>query len=104
MTTEILKDEILKDEQLDAVAGGTSREIHKDTDFLQAIGLLRQNETDKDAPLRRAWAQEGITVVMHGGNNLANEYYKNGKQITREVALETLMKKTGSVLNINHFI
>ena len=82
MSNEILKDEVLKDEQLDAVAGGTSREIQKDADFMQAIGLLRQNETDKDA-LRRAWAQEGITVVMHGGNNLANEYYRGSEQIIR---------------------
>ncbi|MBR3499139.1 MAG: hypothetical protein IKO05_09125 [Selenomonadaceae bacterium] len=103
MAKEILKDEVLKDEQLDAVAGGTSREIQKDTDFLQAIGLLRQNETDKDA-LRRAWAQEGITVVMHGGNNLSNEYYRGGEQITRDKAMKIAMKKTGTQVNINNYV
>ena len=103
MANEILKEELLSEDQLEDVAGGTSREIKKDTDFMQTIGLLRQDETEKD-DLRRAWAQGGVTLIMHGGNNLANEYYKNGKQITREVALETLTKKTGSDLNINHFI
>ena len=82
MANEILKEELLSEDQLENVAGGTTREIVKDTDFMQAIGLLRQNETDKDA-LRRAWAQEGITVVMHGGNNLANEYYRGSEQIIR---------------------
>ena len=103
MSNEILKDEILKDEQLEGIAGGTSREIQKDTDFLQAIGLLRQNETDKDA-LRRAWAQEGITVIMHGGNNLSNEYYRGGEQITRDKAMRIAMKKTGTQVNINNYV
>lgn len=103
MAKEILKDEVLKDEQLDAVAGGTSREIKKDTDFMKAIGLLRQNEDDKDA-LRRAWAQEGITVIMHGGNNLSNEYYRGGEQITRDKAMRIAMKKTGTQININNYV
>jgi len=103
MAKEILKDEVLKDEQLEGIAGGTSREIQKDTDFLQAIGLLRQNETDKD-DLRRAWAQEGITVIMHGGNNLSNEYYRGGEQITRDKAMKIAMKKTGTQININNYV
>ena len=103
MANEILKEELLSEDQLEGVAGGTTREIVKDTDFMQAIGLLRQNETEKD-DLRRAWAQGGVTIVMHGGKENANEYYRNGKQITREAALKSVMKKTGSVLNINHFI
>jgi len=103
MANEILKEELLSEDQLEGVAGGTSREIQKDTDFMQAIGLLRQDETDKD-DLRKAWAQGGVTLVLHGGKESPNEYYKNGKQISREAALKSVMKKTGSVLNINHFI
>jgi len=103
MANEILKEELLSEDQLEDVAGGTSREIQKDADFMQAIGLLRQNETDKDA-LRRAWAQEGITVIMHGGNNLANEYYRGGEQITREKAMKIAMKKTGNQVNINNYV
>ena len=103
MAKEILKDEVLKDEQLEGIASGTSREIQKDTDFMQAIGLLRQNETDKD-DLRRAWAQEGITVIMHGGNNLSNEYYRGGEQISRGTALQEVMTITGKKVNINNYI
>ncbi|MBQ3725842.1 MAG: hypothetical protein II902_02095 [Selenomonadaceae bacterium] len=103
MANEILKEELLSEDQLENVAGGTTREIVKDTDFMQAIGLLRQDETEKD-DLRRAWAQGGVTLILHGGKENANEYYKNGKQISREAALKSVMKKTGSVLNINHFI
>ena len=72
MAKEILKDEVLKDEQLDAVAGGTSHEIKRDVEFMKAVGLLRQDESSKD-DLRKAWAQEGITVVTKSGNEFANE-------------------------------
>ena len=70
---------------------------------MQAIGLLRQNENDHDA-LRRAWAQEGITVIMHGGNNFTNEYYRGGEQITRDKAMKIAMKKTGAQVNINNYV
>ena len=103
MAQEIFKDEVLKDEQLDAVAGGTAREIGKDIDFMKAVGVMRQNESDNEA-LQRAFAQQGISVIFHEDNDFANEYYKGGKQISREAALKTVMKKTGTQVNINNYI
>ena len=91
MANEILKEELLSEDQLEDVAGGTSREIQKDADFMQAVGVLRQGESGNDA-LQRAFASQGISVIFHGDDNLANEYYKGGKQITREQALNTVMK------------
>ena len=41
MAKEILKDEILSDEELEQVAGGTIAETVKDTQFLHALGLRR---------------------------------------------------------------
>ena len=103
MAKEILKDEVLKDEQLEGVAGGTFREYDLDTSFMQAVGVMRQGESGSDA-LQRAFASQGISVIFHGDDNLANEYYKGGKQITREQALNTVMKNTGTKVNINNYI
>ena len=103
MAKEILKDEVLKDEQLDAVAGGTSREIQKDTDFLQAIGLMRPEQNDQ-ATIKRAFAKTGVSVVFHNGDDLANEYYHNGQQVTREFALKFTMQTSGQDVNINNYL
>ena len=103
MANEILKDEILKEEQLEGVAGGTAREIGKDVDFMQAVGVMRQGDSGNES-LQRAFAGQGITVIFHDDSDLANEYYKGGKQITRESALKTVMKKTGTQVNINNFL
>ena len=103
MANEILKEELLSEDQLEGVAGGTSREIQKDTDFMQAIGLLRQDETEKD-DLRRAWAQGGVTLILHGGKESPNEYYHNGQQVTREFALKFTMQTSGQDVNINNYL
>ena len=103
MAKEILKDEVLKDEQLEGVAGGTDREIGKDAEFLKAIGLMRPEQKDQ-ATIKRAFAQSGISVIFHEGEDFANEYYKGGKQISRESAMKTVMKKTGTQVNINNYI
>ena len=55
--------------------------------------------------MTRAWAKEGISVVLHYDNNNSNEYYKNGKQISRETALRTVLKAKGiNNLNPNQFM
>ena len=98
-----MKNEILKDEQLDMVAGGTTREINKDIEFLKAIGLMRPDQNDKTT-MKRAFAQSGISVIFHDGDDLANEYYLNGGQITRENALKYAMEKSGQNVNINNYL
>ena len=104
MAKEILKDEVLKDEQLEGVAGGTDREIGKDVDFMKAVGLMRPGENDT-VTLERVFAQKGITVVFNEGKDLANEYYDSkGQQITRGEALNTVMIAAGKKVNINNYI
>lgn len=41
MTNAILKEEILKDEQLEQVAGGTFRDSRKDLKFMQTVFSVR---------------------------------------------------------------
>ena len=103
MANEILKEELLSEDQLEGVAGGTVREYDLDTSFMQAVGVLRQGESGSDA-LQRAFASQGISVIFHGDDNLANEYYQGGKQISRNEALNAVMKKTGNKVNINNYI
>ena len=103
MANEILKEELLSEDQLEGVAGGTSREIQKDTDFMQAIGLMRPEQNDQ-ATIKRAFAQSGISVIFHDGDDLANEYYLNGVQTTREFALKFTMQKNGQDVNINNYL
>ena len=104
MAKEILKDEMLKDEQLEGVAGGTDRETGKDVDFMKAVGLMRPGENDV-VTLERVFAQKGITVVFNEDKDLANEYYDaSGQQITRGDALTMIMNMTGKHVNINNYI
>ena len=103
MAKEILKDEVLKEEQLEGVAGGTSREIGKDAEFMKAIGFMRPEQNDQ-ATIKRAFAKTGVSVVFHNGDDLANEYYHNGQQVTREFALKIAMKTSGQEVNINNYL
>ena len=104
MTNEILKDERLTDEQLDDVAGGTFTEIMSD-----ALGMaLARNDIDgfqfKDfESLRREWAKVGVATVYYDDKNTPNEYYIDGKQISRSDALKHLLTKTGHTEYIKDF-
>ena len=97
---EILKDEIMSDEQLDGVAGGTYAESDKDLRFLKDIGALAQDSVRQTDNLTRAFAQHGVSMVVHFDDTNHNEYFNaSGKQITREAALKEVLKKSGTKVN-----
>ena len=107
---EILKDEIMSDEQLDGVAGGTAAEITKDNDFLRAVGALGQTSAVDDVAMIRAFNKLGIGYIQYGGNGISgnrdkgglhNEYYINGKQVTREDALKAATVKSKAKFDAN---
>ena len=106
MAKEILKDEILNDEQLDAVTGGSWLEFTADmldaqkrgiagfenlnltdpnSDLIKMIGdkELRHQYVDK---LSAVFASHGITMEYNGKFLEANVYTYQGKQITRDQA------------------
>ena len=94
---EILKDEIMSDAELDGVAGGTAAEITKDWNFLRAVGALGQTSAVNDVAMIQAFNRLGIGYIQYGGDGISgnrdkvdlhNEYYINGKQVTREAALK----------------
>ena len=106
MANEILKDELLSDEQLDNVNGGSWLEFTADmldakqrgiagfenlditnpnSDLIKMIGdgKLRQQYVDKVAGV---FAAHGVTMEYNGKFLEANVYTYQGKQITREQA------------------
>lgn len=106
MAKEILKDELLKDEQLDNVTGGSWVEFTADmldaqkrgiagfenlnltdpnSDLIKMIGddKLRQQYVDK---LAAVFASHGVTMEYNGKFLEDNIYTYQGRNITREQA------------------
>ena len=96
MANKILKDEILKDEELDNVAGGTYLESSSDAIKFKEngvdIGIPIIGDTiaimghDEFVKLREAFNKYGVTIKDNGGLLKANEYYIDGKLVSREDA------------------
>ena len=73
---EILKDEILTDDELDNVAGGTYSQTFEDMDrFNKSTGFqFTGSNSDKREQLRDILFRCGVKIKDHGGSD-ANEYY-----------------------------
>ena len=95
MTDEKFKDELLDEEQLDKVAGGTYGETFADMDYLKKwCGVdFHGNDSDKREQLRDLLWRNGIKLKDHGGGH-ANDYYllnpdgSKGQQVSRDFALQ----------------
>ena len=83
---KILKDEILKDEDLDRVAGGNRLETFGDGNELYKRGLLSAEDALSSAPVRDVLHKMGYSGYKDNGGLLnANVYTdKDGNTITRE--------------------
>ena len=102
MAKEILKDEILSDEELDNVAGGTFAESYSDAQSFEKLGVKIFKNDIAGVPLldhegfvnlRNAFNKYGVTIKDDGsifgdmvGTSKANEYYINGKKVNRDEA------------------
>ena len=100
MAKEILKDEILKDEQLDQVAGGSLDQTYNDMNrFERETGVrLQSKEQFRDILFRC-----GVKIKDHGGSD-GNEYYllnKNGERIR---GLDERTAMNTAIHNYNHGI
>ena len=85
MAKEILKDEILKDEELDGVTGGTRLETFADGDELYKRGLLTEEQALQSAPVRDKLHQMGYAGYKDNGGIINGNIYtdKNGNTISR---------------------
>ena len=100
MAKEILKDEILSAEQLDAVAGGNIGQTAEDSKILYEYGRIDDwhgnittifNWSDYSAKVREGWKKFGIRCETNAGGN--NHYYYGFTQISRNKAIEFLKLK-----------
>jgi len=110
MTNEKILNEQLTDDQLDGVAGGAVDEFGKDVALMKAVGVLT-NDPQNNEEFKRVWARMGVSVIVRNGrtygdsdSNGFNEYYAGGKQISREAALNQMLKMTHSRINLINFI
>ena len=86
---KILKDEILSEEELDGVAGGTRIETYQDGNELLKRGLISEDDALSSSKVREAIHKLGYKYVDHGGVKMFggkdNEYFnKNGESISRD--------------------
>ena len=82
-------DEVLSDEELDGVAGGTRAETYADGDELVKRGLLSEDDALSSSKVREAIHNLGYKYKDHGGMALFgaknNEYFnKDGVGISRD--------------------
>ena len=89
MAEEIKKDEILSEEELDNVAGGTRLETYGDGNELYKRGLLSEEDALHSAPVRDILHQMGYSGYNKNGNTISREQFwknfdaENGTQIIR---------------------
>jgi len=111
MSNEILKDEILSDDELDRVAGGTFAESYGDARSFEKLGVkIFKNELagvplldhEGFVNLRNAFEKYGVTIKDDGsifgdlvGTSKANEYFIGGKQVSRDEAWKHINAQFG---------
>lgn len=83
---KILKDEILSEEELDGVAGGTRIETYQDGDELYKRGLLTAEQALSSSPVRNKLHELGYAGYKDNGGIINGNIYtdKQGNTITRE--------------------
>lgn len=86
MAKEILKDEVLSDEELDNVAGGTRIETFQDGDELYKRGLLSAEQALSSSSVRNKLHELGYAGYKDNGGIINGNIYtdKNGNEITRK--------------------
>ena len=86
MAKEILKDEILKDADLDNVAGGNRLETFADGNELYKRGLLSEDDALSSASVREKLHKMGYTGYEDKGGLINANIYKdkNGNMMTRD--------------------
>ena len=104
MTNEILKDEILSDEELENVAGGTYLESADDAKNFKKLGIdIGAKEIagipvlfhDEFVKLRDTFQQYGVTIKDHGGLINDNKYFIGDKEVSREDAWKHINAQFG---------
>lgn len=103
-------DEVISDEELDNVAGGTWGQTADDSRFLNSLngstdryGATRISVTygtKIEEKVQRGWKTVGIDFEWHGGAVKDNKYFLNGQEITQGEARRHAMEVTGKTMDV----
>ena len=98
---KFLQDEMLSDDQLEGVAGGTRIETYQDGNELYKRGLLSADDALSSSPVRELLHKMGYKYVDHGGVKMFggkdNEYFnKAGESVSREEFWRNFDKENGT--------
>ena len=93
---KILKeDELILDEELDEVVGGTYEEIRDDANRLRALGLLPRNQAVSKQQINDALVGLGIGIGTDLRDDKNNKYYINHDKVSREKLWNYVYEKLG---------
>ena len=112
MTKEDKFSKTIGDEQLDEVAGGTSKEIEKDAKFLKELGYDIDKNTSA-TQIYNTWLELGIVCNPHSSNK--NTYaqaveYNNGDDLrsgvtySRQDAMIIAMRNSQKVVDLDNYL
>ena len=94
---KILEGEVLDDGELEEIAGGTLKENLEDREYLKKMGAYNFNDGDSfTKTLQNGFAKLGdnygmkITVDVNLNKNVANKYFVNGKEMSRDKLLKMI--------------
>lgn len=96
-------DEVLSEDELEQVAGGTYEQTSEDSGFLYCYGLCPAFDVldlqltsgrAREEQVKAAWAKVGITLDYSGYFG-GNRYYLNGKKISRYAAHQHVIDTLG---------
>ncbi len=95
-------DEMLTDEELDNVAGGTCYETADDSRFLNSLngstdryGATKIWFGDYSEEIQRAWEKVGVTANVKGTTSRYNKYRIGNRIVSQEEARQHAMNVTG---------
>ena len=93
-----MKNEIMSDEDLDNVAGGTRLETYEDGNELYKRGLLTADQAAHSTPVRELLHKMGYGGYQDNGGLLDDNIYtdKKGNTISREDFWKNFDKENGT--------
>lgn len=98
MTEDKFADEMLSDDELDQIAGGTDDQTTDDNMFLYEHGLVDVVVCDSSKDVDAGWAKAGITCVTKFFSD--NQYFIGGKSISRNEAYDIVKSKFKKIRNV----
>lgn len=95
--------ELLSDEELDQVAGGTYRQTADDSHYLHKLDptfaeiseteLVFTSKGSYEKSLVKKWAEYGVEAEINSGPVNSNRYKINGEEVSRDHALNYALFK-----------